>query len=139
MRRVDDAMPAMASARVEGISSIGVGPCLVCGDRETAPLNQPYQVVTLAFTPSGAGWPVLTADAIDSGSIRGLQQGAMLAVRYSPAIPRHARTEGAQRTSETRNGRDAFWQSVLAAAGLFAVYLVFSRVMGRLWKRSTPA
>ena len=135
----DDPMPAMAQAHVEDISSVGEGRCFLCGRNQTDKLNQPYQVVTLSFTPSGAGWPVQTADAIDSGSIRGLTQGATLAVRYAPTIPRHARIEGAQRTFETRNGRDAFWEAVLAGAGLLVVYLVFTRVMGRLWKRSAPA
>jgi hypothetical protein len=134
----DDPMPALAQARVEDVSHIGTGRCVLCGRNQTAPLNQPYQVVTLSFTPSGAGWPVQTADAIDSGSITGLRQGATLPVRYAPAFPRHARIEGARRTFETRNGRDALLEALLYGAGLLVVFLVFWRVMGRLWKRPAP-
>ncbi|HEV7992845.1 MAG TPA: DUF3592 domain-containing protein [Gemmatimonadaceae bacterium] len=135
----DDPMPALAQARVEDISPIGVGRCLLCGRNQTAKLNQPYQVVTLSFMPSGAGWPVQTADAIDSGSVAALRQGAMIAVRYAPATPRHARIEGAQRTFETRNGRDAFLEALLYGAGLLVGVFLVWRVMGRLWKRTTPA
>ena len=135
----DDAMPALAQARVEDVSHIGTGRCFLCGRNQTAKLNQPYQVVTLSFTPNGAGWPVQTADAIDSGSVAALRQGAMLAVRYAPAVPRHARIEGARRTFETRNGRDAFLEALIAGAVLLVVTLAFMRVMGRLWKRPTPA
>jgi hypothetical protein len=135
----DDAMPAVAQARVEDVSHIGTGRCFLCGRNQTAKLNQPYQVVTLSFTPNGAGWPVQTADAIDSGSVAALRQGAMIAVRYAPAIPRHARIEGARRTFETRNGRDAFLEALVAGAVLLVGSLAFMRVMGRLWKRPVPA
>jgi hypothetical protein len=135
----DEPMPAVAQARVEDVSHIGTGRCFLCGRNRTEKLNQPYQVVTLSFTPNGAGWPVHTADAIDSGSVATLRQGATIAVRYSPDIPRHARIEGAQRTFETRNGRDAFLQSLLIGAGLLVVTFLFWRLMGRLWKRTVPA
>jgi hypothetical protein len=135
----DDAMPALAQARVEDVSHIGTGRCFLCGRNQTAKLNQPYQVVTLSFTPSGAAWPVQTADAIDSGSVAALRQGAMLPVRYAPATPRHARIAGAGRTFETRNGRDAFLEALVAGAVLLVVTLGFMRVMGRLWKRPAPA
>ncbi len=134
----DGPMPALAEARVEAISSIGTGRCFLCEEGTSAPLNQPYQVVTLAFTPSGARWPVRTADAVDSGSVRGLRDGAVVAVRYAPATPRAARIEGARRTFETRNGRDAFWEAVLVAGALLAVYLVFQRVTRNVWRRARP-
>jgi hypothetical protein len=135
----DDAMPALAQARVEDVSHIGTGRCVLCGRNQTAKLNQPYQVVTLSFTPSGAAWPVQTADAIDSGSVAALRQGATIPVRYAPGTPRHARIEGAGRTFETRNGRDAFLEALAIGAVLLVVTLGFMRVMGRLWKRPAPA
>lgn len=135
----DDAMPASAVASVESFTTITRGRCLLCGKHKTAPLNQPYQVVTLSFTPRGAGWPVRTADAIDSGSVGALRDGATLAVRYAPAIPRHARIAGGRRTFETRNGRDALWETVLTAAGLLVVYLAGARVLSRLRRRPTAA
>lgn len=130
----DDPMPAAATARVEAISAIRTGECFLC-DGRTEPLNQPYDVVTLAFTPLGARWPVLTADAIDDGSLRGLAVGAAVPVHYAPGVPRHARIDGAARTFEVRNGRDALLDAVLIVAALGGAYLVLTGLGRAVWRR----
>ena len=136
VRGVGGTLPALAAARVEDVSSVGVGRCLLCGRNSSQPLNQPYQVVTLAYTPSGARWPVRTADAVDSGSVRGLREGSVVAVRYAPATPRQVRIDGAARTFETRNGRDAFRDSLLLGGAMLALFLAFHWVRQKVWRRA---
>ncbi|HEY0778206.1 MAG TPA: hypothetical protein VGD56_09595 [Gemmatirosa sp.] len=131
----DEPTPATASARVEGISTISS--CRRCGmTSRSARLLQPFQVVTLAFTPQGARFPVRTADAVDSGSVRGLVDFAVLPVHYAPDHPRAVRIDGAVRTFEVKNGRDtllitmAFWGVV--ALGYVAFSYAWPRMRARV-------
>ena len=127
----DEPVPAAAAARVAATTTFTS--CGYCTSGEV--LAQPFEVVTLEFTPAGARFPVQTADAVDTGSVRGLVEGATVRVHYAPDRPRAARIDGATRTFETRNGRDTilllggFWLLVGAA------YVAFSPVAAAVRKR----
>ena len=112
-------MPAPAMARVASVA-VFRRPNY---SRHDERLPQPYQVAELAFTPAGTRWPVRTADAVDSGSVPGLIEGALLPVHYAPDQPRAAHLDGAARTFERANGRTrTFWwlacSAVLLAGSL---------------------
>jgi hypothetical protein len=59
-------------------------------------LEIPYQVVELQL-PNVSGDTVLAVDAVDSGSVKGLVQGARLPVRLDQAAPRQAHLAGGTR------------------------------------------
>lgn len=126
----DEPTPAAASARVEAVSTISSLATHRQGRLASEQLVQPYEVVTLAFTPYGARFPVRTADAIDSGSVRGMVMGAMIPVHYAPDHPRAARIDGAMRTFETRNGRDRIEWAAVCVGGLVVLWLFAA------WRRS---
>lgn len=59
-------------------------------------LDIPYQVAELRL-PNASGGTVLAVDAVDSGSVHGLVQGARLPVRLDPVAPRDAQLVGGTR------------------------------------------
>ena len=111
----DAPMPAPAMARVVRINVFRRPDY----SRRYERLPQPYEVAELAFTPAGTRWPVRTADAVDSGSVPGLIEGAILPVHYAPDQPRAAHLDGAARTFEGANGRPrTFWWLAFSAVVL---------------------
>lgn len=117
----DAPMPAPAAARVVRLALFRRG----AGSRRGSRLPQPYQVAELAFTPGRARWPVRTADAVDSGSVPGLVEGAVVPIHYAADQPRAAHLDGAARTFERANGRTPTltWVAIcaLGLAGSLAV------------------
>jgi len=63
----------------------------------------PYQVVQLRLASPGHRDTVLVVDAVDSGSVAGLTEGAELPVRYDPQAPRNARLAQGSRNFIVRN------------------------------------
>lgn len=57
----------------------------------------PYQVIELLVPARGGRDTVLAVDAVDSGSVAGLANGARLPVRLDPAAPRAAQLAGGTR------------------------------------------
>ena len=104
--------PVSAKARVAAINLITKAPARNHSGRhragrafgdEARRLAMPYQVVQLRL--AGPGFPdsTLAVDAVDSGSVTGLQVGAELPVRYDPRSPRDARLAVGSRTYLERN------------------------------------
>jgi hypothetical protein len=93
------------TARVAGITNVSKSPA--AGPRryrsgrsrssEWRRLKVPYQVVQLAVPTNGGRDTVLAVDAVDSGSVAGLDFGALMQVRLDPAAPRGARLATATR------------------------------------------
>lgn len=123
----DEPTPAAAVARVEHIAAFTTQR----GTRRGDPLNQPYDVAELRFTPRGAAGSVRAADAVDRGSVHGLVVGAMVPIHYAPGHPRAVRLDGGTRTFEERNGRDAFLEWLAISGVTLGVLLGFAYVLLR--------
>ena len=98
----DGPRPAEATAEVRGVTLVDKSPARVSHtSRGTSRFNRrlqvPYQVVELRVPVAGGRDTVLAADAVDSGSVRGLAFGARLPVRLDPAAPREAQLVGGTR------------------------------------------
>jgi len=100
--------------------------------------HQPLDIVGVEFVPQGFHDPVLAVDVVDSGSIRGLAEGARVEVDYEAARPRTAWLRGAARTFPRRNliglGEDAaLWIAVLIALALLWQFIgnAFKRLLSR--------
>jgi hypothetical protein len=61
-------------------------------------LRLPYDVAALAFVPAAGADTVVAVDAVDAESVRGLEPGATVRVRFDPAAPRAATIDGGSRT-----------------------------------------
>jgi hypothetical protein len=93
--------PTQAMAQVRGITLVDKSPARVHSRRWTSGFNRrlevPYQVVELLVPVRGGRDTVLAVDAVDSGSVAGLANGAMLSVRLDRAAPRDAQLAGGTR------------------------------------------
>lgn len=87
-------------------------------DHSSAPLAQPFDVVEVEFTPPSVAQVVHAADAVDSGSVRGLALGAPVPIRYDAAVPRTIRIDGGTRTFRATNARMMGEQTGIALATL---------------------
>ena len=63
----------------------------------------PYQVIQLRFSTPGNPDSTLAVDAVDSGSIAGLQVGTEVPIRYEPRSPRDAQLAVGSRSYLERN------------------------------------
>ena len=91
-------------------------------NHSSSPLAQPFDVVELEFTPTALGQLVHAADAVDSGSVRGLEQGDVLRIRYDAGAPRTIRIQGGTRTYRAKNARDIGEQILFSMAVLLALF-----------------
>jgi len=66
-------------------------------------LAMPYQVIQLRFSTPGNPDSTLAVDAVDSGSIAGLQVGTEVPIRYEPRSPRDAQLAVGSRSYLERN------------------------------------
>jgi len=73
---------------------------------------------------------VRATDAVDSGSVHGLDIGAPLSIRYAAATPRMVRIAGGTRTFRARNARGMLEQMAIVS-GMLGVMLAFWAVMQR--------
>lgn len=92
--------PLQAPALVRAITLIDKSPARMRARRGTTfdrRLAIPYQVVELLVPTRGGRDTVLAVDAVDSGSVAGLGNGAILPVRLDPAAPRAAQLAGGTR------------------------------------------
>jgi hypothetical protein len=103
--------PTTVRARVQGVTLISKAPERRTARRHRAGsafgdvrlLQVPYQVVQLRVPVPGRPDSVVAVDAVDSGSVAGLQSGAALQVRYDPSDPRQAQLVQGRRTFLDRN------------------------------------
>ena len=104
--------PATANARVSAVNLIAKAPARNRSRRHRAGrafgdqarrLAMPYQVVQLRFARPGEVDSTLAVDAVDSGSVAGLEVGTELPIRYDPQSPREARLAAGRRTYLERN------------------------------------
>jgi len=103
---------ATATARVSSVNVIAKAPARnttgrhrgsrTLGDQARR-LAMPYQVVQLRLAYPGHPDSTLAVDAVDSGSVAGLQVGTELPVRYDPRSPRDAKLVAGARTYLDRN------------------------------------
>jgi len=134
--------PVTAKARVAAINLITKAPARTRSRRHRAfgdaarRLAMPYQVVQLRLAEPGFPDSTLAVDAVDSGSVTGLQVGALVPVRYDPRAPRDARLAVGTRTYLERN-RYHFRTPVigLALLGILAAWGARTR---RRRRRVTP-
>lgn len=133
--------PAPAGPRLSGSATVRDldEVTRVWGGRRTASEEavQPYTIVQLSYVPSGATDPVIGVDMIDAGSVRGLEQGAVVPISYSQFDPRWVQISGARRTYYWKNLRS------FAVIGAFAVLLIgvpwlFRRRRSRRQQLATP-
>jgi hypothetical protein len=94
--------PAEATAEVRAITLVDRSPEHVRQTRTHTGrfdnrLAMPYQVVQLALWAVAIGDTAIAVDAVDSGSVKGLVNGARLPVRLDPAAPREAQLAGGTR------------------------------------------
>jgi hypothetical protein len=87
--------PSEASAQVRAVTLIDKSPSRQrsrsrSGTRFNRRLAVPYQVVELLVPVRGGRDTVLAVDAVDSGSVAGLANGARIPVRLDPTVPREA-------------------------------------------------
>lgn len=104
--------PTATMARVFAVNLISKAPARHTSRRHHATravgdnarrLAMPYQVVQLRFSIPGHPDSTLAVDAVDSGSVAGLQVGMELPVRYDPGAPREAQLAVGARTYLVRN------------------------------------
>ncbi|MFN8573036.1 MAG: hypothetical protein U0132_13385 [Gemmatimonadaceae bacterium] len=124
--------------RVSNVTAIWVS------DEASQRLRLPYQMVDLEFTPDSRSGSVHALDRVDSGSVAGLRDGALVPIVYATSEPRQARIQSGRRSY----GRDALLYvlqlNALVLAGLvaiaFAVSLVGRALGGVLFalKRRVP-
>jgi hypothetical protein len=100
-------------------------------------LDQPFDVVEVEFTPPMLGQPVHATDAVDAGSLRGLESGAPLSIRYATATPRTIRIAGGTRTFRATNARGMLEQ-IAIVGGMLLVLLAFWTVVQRRKRPATP-
>jgi hypothetical protein len=94
--------PAQAMAQVRGVTLVDKSPArMYRAPRRSSGFNRrlevPYQVVELLVPVPGGGDTVLAVDAVDSGSVAGLANSAVLPVRLDPAAPRDAQLAAGSR------------------------------------------
>ena len=94
-------------------------------------LPMPYQLVEFAFRPAGSGDTVRGGDAVDSGSVTGLAEGAMVPVRYDARNARGARLATATRTFPEKNRR-LYWLDVFLL-GVLPAFIAL------IWRRPREA
>lgn len=130
----ESAVDASAVARIVGVQRIDR--TLFSFDnssssgRSSEKLVQPFDVVEVEFTPPSIGQVVRATDAVDSGSIHGLDIGAPLSIRYAAATPRMVRIAGGTRTFRARNARGMLEQTAILG-GMLVVLLAFWTVVQR--------
>jgi hypothetical protein len=104
--------PAAKTARVAAVNLISKAPARSSSRRhrsfsslgdDARRLAIPYQVVQLRFPNPGLRDSTLALDAVDSGSVAGLQVGAELPIRYDPGSPRDAQLAVGSRSYLERN------------------------------------
>jgi hypothetical protein len=104
--------PASTTARVAAVNLISKAPARNTSRRHRAPralgdaarkLAKPYQVVQLRFSIPGHPDSALAVDAVDSGSVSGLQVGTEVPIRYDPQSPRDAQLAVGSRSYLERN------------------------------------
>jgi Protein of unknown function (DUF3592) len=102
--------PTTTTARVAAVNLISKAPARNGSRRHRSSLGDdsrrlamPYQVVQLRFPSPGHPDSTLAVDAVDSGSIAGLQVGIELPIRYDPASPRDAQLAVGSRSYLERN------------------------------------
>jgi hypothetical protein len=87
-------------------------------DHSSAPLAQPFDVIEVEFTPPMLAQVVHAADAVDSGTVRGLALGSPLSIRYDAAAPRTIRLDGGTRTYRATNAREMGEQTAIMLGAL---------------------
>ncbi len=92
--------------------------------RSRSGLLRPYQRVEFSYSVPGLDTPVKAADAIDAGSVTGLEVGGQAKIEYAQDEPRLARLVGA-----TYNYR---WLNPLGEIGVPVLLLVFCGLPGLL-------
>ena len=100
-------------------------------------LTMPYQVVQLRFPNPGHPDSTLAVDAVDSGSVAGLQIGKELSIRYDPRSPRDAQLAEGARTYLERN-RYHFRTPVIGIA-LLGILAAWGARTRRRRRSSSPA
>jgi hypothetical protein len=134
----ESAVDAPAVARIVGVRRIDR--TLFSFDNSahsSEALAQPFDVVEVEFTPPALGQPVHATDAVDVGSVRGLESGTPLSIRYATATPRSIRIAGGARTFRAKNAVDML-QQIAIVGGVLLVLLAFWTVMGRRKRQATP-
>ena len=107
------------------------------GGDEICRLDQPYQVVQFRFVAPAWRDSLFGVDAIDSSSVRGLEFGATLPIRYDPQDPRDARLAEGSRTFMERNRYHFRGQSiVIGLIGMLAAWGARSRRVRRARKEA---
>ena len=135
------AMGAETTARVSGVSLVEDSPrpsgrrYSYSSSAHPERLSVPYAVVQLRLAPAGRTDSVLAVDEVDAASVRSLDPGALVRVRYPPAAPRQAMLVDATRTFRQRN-RFHFLFLVLGWAGIGTAAGLAWRLRGR---RRAPA
>ena len=89
-------------------------------------LTQPYQSVELTYVPGRGRDSVRAVDAVDAGSAGALKTGALVAIRYDPALPRTAQLATGTRTYRSRNRFD-LWPETLVPGMLGLLALLVTR------------
>ena len=121
--------PARSRARRRGRAGRSLG-------ESSRRLAMPYEVVQLRFASPGRADSIVAVDAVDSASVAGLAVGAILPIRYDPAVPREGRLAGGTRTFRERN-RYHFAVPVLGL-GLLGTLFAWG-ASGRRSRRSAAA
>ena len=107
------------------------------GGHESNPgqdIRQPYQMVELAFTPSGAAEPIHFLDAIDADSVPALAPGASVPVEYSIDDPAAARIAGGTRHYAEQAFRYLLLLTYGFAAAITFVLIPAARAAGSLFR-----
>ncbi|MEO6527659.1 MAG: hypothetical protein ABIP93_13595 [Gemmatimonadaceae bacterium] len=105
-------------------------------DHSSAPLEQPFDVVEVEFTPPLLAQVVHAADAVDSGTVRGLEPGTPVRIRYDVSTPRTIRIDGATRTYRATNARMMTQDAAIMLAVVLG-FLGLSTLLARR-KHSSP-
>jgi hypothetical protein len=87
--------PVAGTAAIQAVTN--VSEVLESDDSKGIPLQHPYQIVRLQFTPNGMDTPVVAVDKIDLGSLPALQPGQNVDIFYDSAHPRVARLQAGTR------------------------------------------
>lgn len=104
--------PATTTARVAAVNLISKAPARNTSRRhrvsrtlgdDARRLAMPYQVIQLRFPGPDRADSTLAVDAVDSGSVAGLQVGMELPIRYDPGSPRDAQLAVGARSYLERN------------------------------------
>ena len=132
--------PAASTARVQEVTLITKAPARRTARRsrsgdifgDVRRLAVPYQVAQLVVAIPG-GDSVLAVDAVDSGSVAGLERGAVVPVRFDPGDPRGARLAGGRR-SFLQSNRYHFRTPIIGLA-LLGMLGAWGARAGRIRKR----